>query len=125
MTEHTKEWAQLRVGATVTLRDWRGDTVRGEAFLSPAGAWLARMASGTGHVFPVMPRELVRVENGADVMWAKLQAGARVTFADWEGGKVQGVAQCNRAGIWEAKDAAGARWLLESYRIISIEPTEG
>lgn len=121
MSEHSKEMADLRVGATVTLRDWRGDTVTGTAFLSGAHGWLAKMNSGTGHVFPVVPRELIRVENGAAEMWARLQEGARVTFADWEGGKVTGIAHKIPAGIWECKDAGGARWLLEPYRIVSIE----
>lgn len=121
MTEHSREWAQLRVGATVTLRDWRGDTVRGVAFLSPAGAWLAKMTSGTGYVFPVMPRELINVENGADETWARLKVGARVTFVDWNGDKVTGIAQRIPAGVWEAKTPDGARWLLEAYRIETIE----
>jgi hypothetical protein len=121
MTEHSKEWAQLRVGATVTLRDWRGDTVRGVAFLSPAGAWLAKMTSGTGYVFPIMPRELIAIEQGADEMMSRLKPGQAITLADWEGGTVKGRAQLNRAGIWECKDKDGARWLIEPYRLASIE----
>lgn len=121
MTEHSKEWGQLRVGATVTLRDWRGDSVTGEAFLSPGGGWLANMKSGTGHVFPIVPRELIKVVNGADETWARLQDGRVVTFIDWNGDKVTGIAQCNRAGLWECKTADGARWLLEPYRIAAVE----
>lgn len=120
MSEHSAEWAQLRVGARVTLRDWRGDSVAGDAFLSPAGAWLMRTRMGS--VFPVMPRELIRVENGADAMYSRLQEGALVTFADWEGGKVEGVAHHTPGGVWEAKDKDGARWLIEPYRLMSVSP---
>lgn len=119
MTAHSKEFAQLRVGARVTLRDWQGFKVEGAAFLSPNLGWLMRADSGS--VFPVVPRELVAVADGADETWARLQAGARVTFCDWNADKVTGIAQCNRAGIWECKTADGARWLLEPSRIVSIE----
>ncbi len=123
MTEHRNEFAQLRVGAGVTLRDWRGDSVKGVAFLSPSGQWLARCASGA--VFPVVPRELVAVADGADAAYARLQEGATVTLADWEGGKITGRAHQIPRGIWECKAADGARWLIEAYRIISIEPANG
>jgi hypothetical protein len=119
MTEHRKEWSELRVGAAVILRDWKGDTLEGIAFLSPAGEWFARATSGA--CFPVMPRELVAVRNGASETWARLHDGAAVTFADWQGDMVKGKARRNRAGIWEVKDAAGARWLLEPYRLASIQ----
>ena len=119
MTAHSREWSQLRVGCTVTLRDWRGDTVTGKAFLSPAGEWLMRMSSGS--VFPILPRELIHVDYGAEAMFARLQEGARVTFADWEGATVAGIAHRIPAGIWECKDANGARWYLEPYRILTIE----
>lgn len=123
MTAHIREWAELRMGCTVTLRDWRGDTVTGEAFLTRTGDWLMRTKMGS--VFPVTPRELIAVANGASEMWNRLVPGARVAFADWEGGRVTGIAQKIPAGIWECKDADGARWLLEPYAIISIEPQEG
>lgn len=122
MTEHSREWGELRVGATVTLRDWRGERVTGEAFLSPGGQWLLR--TGPRASLPIVPRELVAVANGAGELWARLRDGAVVTFADWEGGQVTGIARKIPAGIWEAKDKNGARWLLEPYRIVSIT-TEG
>lgn len=120
MTEHRKEWAQLRVGARVTLRDWRGDAITGAAFLSPAGGWLVRTQSGA--VFPITPRELIRVENGADEMFARLQEGARVAFAAGDGSTVTGIAHKIPAGIWECKDADGARWLIEPYALIEVTP---
>jgi hypothetical protein len=119
MTAHNREFANLRVGATVTLRDWRGDSIGGIAFLSSDGAWLMRTV--TDAVFPVLPRELIAVKDGAAETFARLKAGALVTLADWQGGTVKGRAQCNRAGIWECKDAAGARWLIEPYRLAAIQ----
>jgi hypothetical protein len=119
MTAHNREFANLRVGATVTLRDWQGDTIKGIAFLSPTGAWLMR--TGSGAVFPVLPRELIAVKDGAAETFAKLQDGARVTLADWQGGTVKGAAREMSPGVWECKDASGARWLIEPYRLVSIE----
>ena len=117
--KHNQLFSDLRVGATVTLRDWRGDTVRGQAFLSPAGAWLMRTA--TGAVFPVMPRELLRVEHGAAETFSKLREGSAITIADWTGQPVKGIAHCNRAGNWECLDNEGARWIIEPYRLATIQ----
>ena len=119
MTAHSKEYDNLRVGATVTLRAWRGDAISGTAFLDRDGQWLARTRAGS--VLPILPRELIAVADGAAETYARLQAGALVTLIDWNGDKVRGIAQCNRAGIWECKDADGARWLIEPYRIAAIE----
>jgi hypothetical protein len=110
----------LRVGARVTLRDWQGNSIGGDAFLSPAMVWLAK--TRTGAVYPIMPRELIDVENGAAEYFARLQEGAPVTICDWNGAPLRGIAQCNRAGIWECKDASGARWLIEPYRLVLIQP---
>jgi len=119
MTEHRNEFQNLRAGARVTLRDWRGDTVTGAAFLSAAGQWL--MKTDTGGVFPVTPRELVAVKDGAAKYFTRLRDGQRVIIIDWEGHPVRGIAQCNRAGLWECKTADGARWLIEPYRLSLIE----
>lgn len=123
MTAHSREWAELRVGCTVTLRDWRGDIVTGEAFLSPSGVWLMRMRSGA--VFPVVPRELIAVANGASEMRKRLVPGARIEFVNWEGRRVIGIVRHNPGGVWEVKDPDGARWLLEPHTIVSITPQEG
>jgi hypothetical protein len=122
MTAHSKEWADLRVGCRATLHDWRGDTITGITFWSGTGDWLLR--TGTGAVFPVTPRELIRVANGASETWKRLVPGARVTFAAWDGSKVTGIAQKIPAGIWECKEANGARWLLEPRAVISIQEVE-
>ena len=116
---HNPAFSDLRVGATVILRDWRGDTARGCAFLSPSGAWLMR--ASTGAVFPVTPRELLRVEHGAAETFSKLREGAAITSADWTGQPVEGIAQCNRAGLWECLDHEGARWTIEPYRLATIQ----
>ena len=119
MTAHRAEFSDLRTGARVTLRDWQGETITGEAFLSPAGAWLAR--TRTGAVYPIMPRELIAVADGAAQVFNTLRPGARVTLADYEGGKVQGIARPMLNGLWECVAADGARWLIEPYRLISTE----
>lgn len=122
MTAHKAEYADLRVGCRVTLRDWRGDSINGTAFLSPTGAWLARCTSGA--VFPITPRELIAVENGAAEMYARLRAGARVRLAAWDGTVTVGVAGCSLNGTWLCKAADGARWLIEPHALMSVE-TEG
>lgn len=118
VTAHKREFADLRVGATVTLRDWRGNSIGGAAFLGRDGEWLARMRSGA--VLPILPRELIHVEHGAAEMFANLWAGAPVTIVDWQGGHVRGIAHCHASGIWECKSADGGRWLIEPYRLIAI-----
>ena len=118
MSAHRHEMSDLRVGANVTLRDWQGNLCKGAAYMAPSGAWLMRTRSGAVH--PVLPRELIAIEHGAREYFAKLYDGAQVTFADWEGGKVTGIAHRMAVG-WEAREASGARWLLEPHRIISIQ----
>ena len=115
---HNKAFSDLRVGATVILREWRGDTAHGQVFLSPSGAWLMRTASGA--VFPVTPRELIHVAQGAAETFSKLREGAAITIADWIGQPVQGTAHCNRAGNWECLDREGARWIIEPHRLATI-----
>ena len=116
---HNKAFSDLRVGATVILRDWRGDTAHGQVFLSPSGAWLMRTLAGA--VFPVTPRELIHVAQGAAETFSKLREGAAITIADWTGQPVEGIAQCNRAGLWECRDHEGARWIIEPYRLATIQ----
>jgi hypothetical protein len=120
MTEHRREFLDLRVGARVTLRDWQGNNIEGAAFLSPAGAWLCRTPAG--QVVPITPRELIRVADGAAQKFNTLREGARVTLADWEGGKVAGIARPMCHGAWECVAADGARWLIEPYRLIEVSP---
>lgn len=123
MTAHRAEYGDLRVGCRVTLRDWRGEAIGGEAFLSPAGAWLARTRADSA--VPITPRELVAVENGAAAMYARLQEGASVTLDAWDGSTVRGIAVRLLCGDWCCKDATGARWLIEPYRLVSVMPREG
>ena len=66
----------LRVGCRVTLRDWRGDSIGAQAFLSPSGAWLAR-TNGSA-VYPILERELIAVTDGAAEYFTRLAPGARV-----------------------------------------------
>lgn len=118
MTEHRNEFRNLRVGARVTLRDWRGETLTGTAFLSPGGQWLARVREFAG--VPITPRELIKVEDGAAQKFNMLREGARVTIADYEGGKVTGIARPMQNGLWECVAGDGARWLIEPYRLMEV-----
>jgi hypothetical protein len=119
MTAHTKEWRDLRADCRVTLRDWQGTTIKGDAFLSPDLAWLMR--TGAGAVFPILPRELIRVQHGAAAKFTRLREGAAVVLIDWEGRPVKGTAREMSPGVWEAIAADGARWLIEPYRLASIQ----
>lgn len=90
------------------------------AFLSPEGEWLGRARSGS--VWPIVPRELVSVTDGAAEYFARLKPGARVVLADWEGGMIKGEARPMLNGQWCAVDAEGARWLIEPYRLVEVTP---
>ncbi len=112
----------LRVGSRVTLRDWQRNMITGRAFLAPSGAWLMR--TGASEVFPIVPREVVRVEDGACATFARLTPGARVVMIDYAGREARGIARPMQNGLWECVATDGARWLLEPCRLANIDLQE-